>query len=289
MVPAAWLRAQGTGVRTCPRTVILAAAGLASQTMLESMTLVLAWPNRELNATTVHLASDSLLSDDRGNQWRYGPKIVRVDRLHEFMAYSGTSNLAMSLILQSNAVLSSTDVLRKGGSSRNPTLDGRVRALILLLEQAVSTFPTAWLAKGETTLVYCGFDHRLRQFRLFEIYLRRSGIKVESGSLSNKRLLCYGSGAEKAKQLIAELGYGNRSLTKVEILTVLKQVIEDRSVPDVGGSPQLVEIGKRSSQVFGFSWGNLDHPQRTLFGMPLHFRSNLKRVRFLDRKFHLVR
>jgi hypothetical protein len=257
--------------------------------MLESMTLVLAWPNRELNPTTVHLASDSLLSDDQGNQWQYGPKIVRVDRLHEFMAYSGTSNLAMSLILQSNAVLSSTDALRKGGSSRHPTLDGRVKALVLLLEQAVTTFPTAWLANGETTLVYCGFDHRLKRFCLFEIYLRRSGITVRPGSLSSKRPPCYGSGAEKAKQLIAELGYGNRSLTKVEILNVLKHVIEDRSVPGVGGSPQMVAIGKRSSQIFGFSWGNPDHPQRTLFGMPLHFRSNLKRVRFLDRNFHPVR
>ena len=174
--------------------------------MLVSMTLLLAWPNRELNATAIHLASDSLLSDDQGNDWQYGPKIVRVHGLHEFMAYAGTSNLAMSLILQSAAVLSNTDVLGKGGSSRNPTLDARVRALELLLDQAVRTFPTRWLAKGDTTLVYCGFDHRRRQFRLFEIYLRKSGIKVAVGSLSSKRPLCYGSGAEKAKRLIAELG-----------------------------------------------------------------------------------
>lgn len=177
-------------------------------------------------------------------------------------------------------------MLGKGGSPTQATLEARVKTLVSLLSEGVRTFPAAWLAEGDTTLIYCGFDHRRKQFRLFEIYLGKSRITVKPGQLSSKRLLCYGSGAKKAKQLIAEIGFGSRSLTKVEILNVLKKVIEDRSVRDVGGAPQMITIGKRSSRVVGFKWGPDGNPQRTLFGLPVHFRSSLRKVCFLDKNFH---
>jgi hypothetical protein len=249
------------------------------------MTLVLAWPNREENPTALHIATDSLLSDELGNRWQYVPKINRVHLLHEFTGFCGTSNLVMAAILQCTSVLAAADVLGSGGSSREATLDARIRALVPFLDNAIRTFPKDWLAKGTNTLLYCGVDHRKVQFRLFEIDLSKSGASFKEKALSKQHVVCYGTGAVEARSLLAGLKLANTTLSTSDVLNVLKTVIEDKSIPSVGGAPQMVTITKRSSRLVGFNWEVAGKLESTLLGLPLHFRSSMTKIKFLDQQF----
>jgi hypothetical protein len=243
------------------------------------MTLLLAWLNREDNPTGLHLASDSLLSAGK-ESWQYAPKITRVHTLHEYIGYCGSSLPGMACILQSNAVLAASNVLSQGGSAKSPTLDARAKALVLLLDDIIPTFPPSWLASG-ATLLYCGFDVRKAKFRLFEISLALSGVSIEERELGQQTVLCYGSGQAKARSILATLKLKN-ALKTDDILHVLKAVIEDPKVPSVGGAPQMVTIGKRRSQMVGFNWEVGGSTKSTLLGIPLRFRSNMGKIRFLD-------
>jgi hypothetical protein len=249
------------------------------------MTLVLAWPNRDENPTALHIATDSLLSDGRGNEWQYVPKINRVHLLHEFMGFCGTSNLTMAAILQCTSVLAAADVLSRGGSSCEATLDARIKALVLFLDDAVRNFPKGWLAEGTNTLLYCGFDHRRVKFRLFEIGLSRSGTLYKEKVLSKQDVVCYGAGAVRARSLLANLKLAKKTLATSDVLKVLKTVIDDRSIRSVGGAPQMVTITKSSSRLVGFNWEVAGKIESTLLGLPLHFRSSMKNINFLDQDF----
>jgi hypothetical protein len=72
-----------------------------------------------------------------------------------------------------------------------------------------------------------------------------------------------------------------------EIFGVLVSVIADKSVPSVGGVPQMVTIKTSTSHPVGFNWDTDGTEKSTLFGLPLHFRSNMKRVEFRDKRFRL--
>jgi hypothetical protein len=191
----------------------------------------------------------------------------------------------MAAILQCTSVLAAADVLSRGGSSREATLDARIKALVPFLDNAVRTFPKGWLAEGTNTLLYCGFDHRRAKFRLFEIDLSRSGTSVTEKVLSKQHVVCYGAGADRARSLLADLKLANKTLSTSDVLNVLKTVIEDKSIPSVGGAPQMVTITKRSSRLVGFNWEVAGKLESTLLGLPLQFRSSMKKINFLDQEF----
>ena len=98
-------------------------------------------------------------------------------------------------------------------------------------------------------------------------------------------MVCYGSGADRASSLLADLKLGNKNLSTSDILNVLKTVIEDRSIPSVGGAPQMVTITKRSSRLVGLTWQVAGKLESTLLGLPLQFRSSMKKIDFLDQDF----
>jgi hypothetical protein len=248
------------------------------------MTLVLAWLNRDDNPTALHLASDSLLSDRDGRQWSHGPKINRIHSLHEFIGYCGPSVTAMAAILQCNAILAATNMLGKAGSRSTATPDARVRALVPLLDPVMRSFPEAWLGGNDLpTLLYCGFDPRRSKFRLFEINVG-GDVPYQERQLGKDQVLCYGSGAARAKELLADLRLAKKTLATRDVLGILKSVIEDRSIPSVGGPPQMVTIMKRSSQPVGFNWKIAGHTESTLLGLTLQFRSSMEKVRFIDQE-----
>jgi hypothetical protein len=246
------------------------------------MTLVIAWPNKQdPRSTALHIATDSLLSDDRENTWQYGPKIFRVFPTHDYLAYCGTSTLALSAILQGTMVLANTDILGRNAEQKPITISARVGALATLLQESARVFPNNWMNRT-STLLYCGFDHMKKSFRLFELSLAKAGIDVVGKDLRKDAPACFGSGAARARVLLRK--FAGTPTTK-EILTVLASVIEDSSVPTVGGVPQMATIWKKSSQLVGFNWEISAAPTSTLLGLPLYFQSDMMRARFLDRQF----
>jgi len=241
------------------------------------MTLVMIWPNKMDNPTGLHIASDSLLSDNLG-KWPYATKIFRLYPTHEHLAYSGTSAMALAAIMQGTAVLAQTNILSRDTSERDATMTGRSSALRTLLNDAIKVYPNKWII-SPTTLLYCGYDRHRRKFRLFRLSLDSAGVQVKEENLKKDRVSCFGSGESKARSLLEQ------AHTTEEILGVLKSVMEEKSIDTVGGVPQMVTIRRRGSHAVGFNWKIDELTQSTLFGLPLHFRSSMEKVKFLDDKF----
>ena len=241
------------------------------------MTLIMIWPNKAEGPTGLHIASDGLYSGPDG-RWNHGPKLFRLFGTHSYLACCGSSTLALSAILQSTAILSNTDLLA-GDGGQPITVSARCNAITTLFNDSVKTFPKTWGGNGEAKLLFCGFDGLRNRFMLHEIALGRKGASTKSVTLSKNAVRCYGSGAERARALLSE------GMATVEILKVLKTVIDDEAVKDVGGVPQMVTIWTRRSQAVGFNWHINGSIQSTLFGLPLHFHSRMKKVRFLDETF----
>jgi len=243
------------------------------------MTLVMAWLNKTNAATALHIASESRFSGG-SDHWDYGPKIFRLFPTRDYLAYCGDVRLALSLILQGTAVLANTNTLRVSAGQKPIATIARVRALCTLFDVPVKAFPSAW--RGPTTLLYCGFDQLRKQFQLFKLSLTKQNqlnpIKVD---LYKERVACFGSGQPNAQKALAT------GMKTGEIFGVLVSVIADKSVPSVGGVPQMVTIKKSTSHPVGFNWDTDGTLKNTLFGLPLHFRSNMKRVEFRDKQFRL--
>ncbi len=241
------------------------------------MTLIMIWPNKAENPTGLHIASDSLYSGSDG-RWDHGPKLFRLFPTHSYLAYFGSSTLALSTILQSTLILSNTDVLA-GDGAQPVAASARCNAIATLLNDSVRSFPKTWGGNGEAQLLFCGFDELRKQFVLHEIALGTKGATSKRVTLCKNAVRCYGSGAATARGLLKP------GMSSTEILRVLKTVIDDKAVNDVGGVPQMVTIWRRRSQAVGFEWCVNGSIQKTLFGLPLHFRSRMKKVRFLGETF----
>ena len=117
---------------------------------------------------------------------------------------------------------------------------------------------------------------------MFEIALTLSGVKANETTLYKDRVACFGSGKAKAEELLEPGTKTN------DIIRVLAQVIEDAAVPSVGGVPQMVTIQRRGSRAVGFNWDVKHVLESTLFGLPLHFRSDLRKVKFRDRRYRIT-
>jgi hypothetical protein len=242
------------------------------------MTLVMAWLNKQEDPTSLNIASDSLLSDGKGVDWQYASKIFRVFPTHNYIAYCGSSLLALSSILQATAVLSNSNTLGKNADPNLATI-ARCRALCTFVSEAVKTFPRKWLADPpESTLLYCGFDFPTGRFQAFEVTLGLAGAKCKQITLQQE-VLCFGSGKKHAQKLLGS------NTSRKEILGVLSKLIESSAAPTVGGVPQMVSIQKSTSTPIGFNWPVNGGVKSTLFGAPLHFRSDPKKINFLDRHF----
>jgi hypothetical protein len=247
----------------------------------KNMTLVLAWPNKEQDPTALHIAADSLLSDRKGNSWQYGPKLFRVFPTHDYLAYCGTSTLALSAILQGTMVLANTNILGRNVAHKPVTIRARVAALQTLFQESSRMFPEDWM-NGPPTLIYCGFDRMTKSFRVFELAFARSPTNVVEKELRKDSPLLYGSGSSRARSLLRKLA---DTPTTKEVLKTLVSVIEDASVPEVGGVPQMATIWKEESQLVGLNREISGEPRSTLLGLPLYFHSDMTRVRFLDQQF----
>lgn len=245
------------------------------------MTLVVIWPNKPDKPTALHVAADSLLSDSYGNRWPYAPKIFRVYPTHAYLAYCGTSAMALSVIMQGAEVLANTDILGDDGSAKNPTVDAKSSALRNHLNDSVGSFPAPW--GSNATLLYCGFDHRKREFRIFRLSMSRKGVTRAEEALGQGRVFCFGSGAARANSLLKP------GMSTPNILGVLKSVINDNSAQDVGGVQQMVTIKRSGSHAVGFNWRINGKNESTLFGLPLRFHGRMDKVHFLDEQFRPAR
>jgi hypothetical protein len=245
------------------------------------MTLVMAWLNKADDATALYIASDSRFSHGC-EHWDYGPKIYRLGATTDHLAYCGGIWLALSVILQGTAVLGNTNNLGANDGQKPVGIAARRSALCTLFDVPVKTFPPAWAS--DATLLYGGFDELTKQFRLFKLSLRNAGIQSNKVTLPKNGVACFGSGEPAAKNALKP------GMKTKDIFKVLVDVIGDKSVPDVGGTPQMVRIEKgKKSHAIGFILDVNGTPTRTLFGLPLHFKSSMNKVEWRDKQFRLIR
>jgi len=101
--------------------------------------------------------------------------------------------------------------------------------------------------------------------------------------LSKERVTCFGSGAAKARARLSEIEKKSVLNSKAVIQTLV-EVIDDTSVPSVGGSPQMVMLTKEADVPVGFWWRG-DKAVRHLFGLPIKFSSKMENVKWMTEAF----
>ncbi len=236
------------------------------------MTLILAWLNED--STAMHIASDSRLSDG-ANTWEYATKLFRMYPTDSVFAYTGDSLFALSLIAQATAVLHETDNLSNSNNGgRAPGLNARVAALKKHFESVMQAFPTDW---GNGATVLCaGYDERNRRCALYEISVDQAGVQDQLVAMAPGQVRCYGSGSLTAENLLQQ----NPGRSIEDVLTVLKNVIDDPANDAVGGVPQMFTIRPDGTSAVGFNATVNGHQESTLFAIPLRFASKMSKVEF---------
>ncbi len=251
------------------------------------MTLVLAWYSKPNSRSVLHLATDSLLSQSGSlHVWPHATKIFRVYPSHSYIAYSGDSHFALSAIAEGIGVLSLTDVLR----SETTALKARARALGFHMSKIFAKFPKAW--GRSATLLFCGHDPHHGGIHAQRIDLEGGRYEVSDALPDGNRYVALGSGASFVLPKIPRSSDAHSR----DIFKVLVDVMRAPSPRDVGGSPQAVALFTRrlqphvsGSQVSGFNWRVDDRYESTLFGVPLHFASDMSPVLFRTESFARTR
>jgi hypothetical protein len=241
------------------------------------MTLVAVW--LDPSETYLLLATDSLLSDGAGTEWKSASKVFRFLPSNAHIAYCGVTEQALLLVVQSIGLISVTDNLRRFGSSDAPGLDARVAAIEAHVRPMWEAYP--WRGADGVTLVFGDYDHRLRHFRTFTLDLE------DDGSMTRTELplqagvpLYFGSGGASP-----HLPVPGQQATEATVFEGLMRTIEDNAIPSVGGVPQLVRIGPDDHQTVGYVEGN---GRRHALGMHVIFGSALSAVDFRNRAYQAV-
>ena len=243
------------------------------------MTLVLAWLEESAGEQKIHIATDSLLSDNLGNKWYYGTKIFKFFPSLGCFAYCGSSLGALYFVLQGMALISNTDVLSRHGNSTAPQLRARISALKEHLNDTLKLMPRDW---GRDCTVLCiEYNKRLLRFELFSVTVSIRGVAVEDACSSLSKhgdFLALGSGGSKASDLIELNAPGPATRDQKRFLSTLQAVMDNKTI---GGSPQMVTLTKSGIHPVGFKQSK----GVTLFGIPVKFKSKLGQISFLDENF----
>lgn len=242
----------------------------------DDMTLSLLWHNKTDN--TLRVASDSLLSDSYGNRWEHGTKIFRLYPSSHVIAYCGKSTAALHAVLQGMAVLNSSATLGAADGPECPQIEARAKALKNHLNEILPSLPAAW--GDEAELLLCGWDHRENKFKAQRFRIGKAGIKDEPVDIEHLGRAAMGSGGDFARKEFQTTANDTDSM-----LRILRKAIADKTLPDVGGVPQMMIVGQGDCQPVAFECHLNGKDEYFLFGIPLCYKSTLSKVLFLNRHF----
>jgi len=244
------------------------------------VTLVAVWSDDP--AKHVYIGADSRLADvdDASSTWDSAAKLFPIADFPEVVAYCGKTEPLLVAMSQMAQCLRYTDLLARAGSKYGPQLESRVEAACRHLDHAIKGYPSGWMRKGGS-MVFAGFDYRLRRPRVFRTAVTVSGVKSRSGKnpyeLDELKFgdepVFLGSGATVARKYAKN---GKRPFD------CLKAVILSGKVPTVGGVPQVVRVEEERVVPIGIVW-NANEP--FLNDMRMFFRSAMSRVEWRDRSF----
>ncbi len=248
------------------------------------MTLVMLWIEDRGGRQYLNIASDSLLTQaGTTNRWENATKVFQVSPSDVFMAYCGDSLPGLHAIMQGTAILNSSATLGAPSGPSTPQVQARASAIKNHLEGTLPAVPKAWGKNIE--LVMAGWDFRKKDFQAFRLKLANGLLGMERIPLSTGPFL-FGSGSTAAKKLLK-----GKALTRENVLRVLQAVIHDKKQPEVGGTPQMVCIphGGGPSRPVAFRQRRNSRTEFYLYGIPLRFKSELRRLIFLDGHFRPTR
>lgn len=218
------------------------------------MTLVAAWV-RTVNPESRELwfAADSRLTG--GLIWDTAQKLFPLPRNDSLLAFAGQTIYAYPLITQILAYVSSYE-RAKSRSLDLPEFKGHIGRMANDMRDVIKESVDGDQMLCE--LLLGGFDWRASKFRVNALDLRDNGNYEFTGVQRLKKVPLRGGkpglrykffgsteAVEKANDLMAKIITRNKLYEtglNIEPLKVLIDVINDNSIRDVGGSPQIAKI-----------------------------------------------
>ncbi|PLS87233.1 MAG: hypothetical protein CYG60_02970 [Actinobacteria bacterium] len=215
------------------------------------------------------LATDSLITG--GFEYPHGTKLLVLDRGDCGLCWEGSTAFTYSFTENARVDIDFSD-----------SLNSNDKPLIVLAKRITKVFNDLWQANlndsssmfkdEEFSFIFGGYCPNLKRIQSWHIRRKDNlrGFSPEERRLSLGKPCFVGSGAVYARAIFQrEPG--------ISPYQVLLRVIEDDSVRDVGGIPQLVTIDENGVEVVGV----IKDGARYLFGRRLNSTGHKTKVKFI--------
>lgn len=242
------------------------------------MTLTMAWIRKANTVEELVVASDSRLR--AGFAWDAAPKLLILPRRDAVLAFAGSTDFAYPIMLQAwNAVAGWGRSLERSQSL--PDMKGHLLRVLNGMLSEVSDLPRfSTSLTPDAIFLLAGYSWSEGRFRIWTLHFDPSISRFTFRPASpwrgqanrGKVLALVGDEVDDARERLVSSLRAQQKLTDgsfdLEPLEVLRQMIQDASLPSIGGSVQLVKVYK-SSNATAFSVTDTATGIRSLLGRPL--------------------
>jgi hypothetical protein len=188
-----------------------------------------------------------------GYRYDFGTKLIVFGREDCALCWEGATSYTYSFAVHAKSDIDWSDVLSRNGSD----IDAVCRRVVLVFNEmwmAALRDKDSMFLREPFSFLFGGYSSRRSKCMAWHIE-RTSNDKFSASELSLDRATYIGSGKEAALEVC-------NSDPATSPYSVLRQVINDPTIDDVGGVPQAYVIGKDSA----YPVGTIQGGERFVFG-----------------------
>lgn len=245
------------------------------------MTLSVAWTRKFGKTEELLIATDSRLRS--GHAWDCAPKIIPLPRNDSAICFAGDTHFAYPIMLQvSNAV-----AMHQKNRTRAKDITELRGHIIRVIEGMRTHFSDP--PKGNTgamaptaIFIFAGYSWNTGHFKIWILHYNKveDCFRFRSAGMHRKRtggtkhFTFVGDHTSEAGRRLYELLKNRRKLKtgglNMEPLEVLRDMIRDKTFPEIGGPPQIVKIYKHMNCMpYSVYWPSRNDGTLSFLGRPL--------------------
>lgn len=245
------------------------------------MTLCIAWIRKVGNAEELMMASDSRLGG--GESWDSCQKVFPLVRGDSAMGFCGETQFAFPMMHQ---VTNAVQAYPKLASRAMDLTDakGHIARVVTSMRRHVYDLPSKGKAElPKVTFLIGGYSWKNTRFYIWELYYnprdKEFQAKHQKTIMGNACAVILDGASEhltmnvvrkRIFDCMARAGKARGSGMDMEPLEVLREIILNKEDRSIGGSIQVVKVGRHMNAMpYCIKWNEGDKQTITLFGRPL--------------------